>query len=387
MHLTREEERILDGEYGYPLKKMMEILVAVGDIYDAERLISIKSAQISGVSYNTIGDAGLHFLKSLQGAKVKVPTTLNPIAFDDKHLSELHVDDELYRKQMDIVKAYVDMGIKPTMTCTPYYFDNVPTFGEHIAWAESSAVIYANSIIGARTNREGAITALASAIVGKTPEYGLHIDKNRKATHIVEFNFNFREEHFPLAGLYIGENVDGIPYLRIRGDEDDFKIMGAAMAASGSIAMYHVENITPEFRNALSENIERIVVEKDEIEKYGDIDTDFELIALGCPHLSPGEIRKVAAFVKGKKKRKDVELWLFVSKSVAEKMKGEIKIIEDFGGKVMRDTCVVVSNAGKIFNKIGTNSGKAAYYLRKEKFGGSKVVIRDMYTLIRSVIL
>ncbi len=387
MHLTREEERILDGEHGYPLKKMMEILVALGDIYNAERLIPITSAQISGVSYNTIGDAGLHFLKSLHGVKVKVPTTLNPIAFDKEHISDLQVDNELYRKQMEIVKAYVDMGIKPTMTCTPYYFDNVPKVGEHIAWAESSAVIYANSIIGARTNREGAVTALASAIMGKTPEYGLHIDKNRRATHIVEFNFEFREEHFPLAGLYIGENVDGIPYLRIRGDEDDFKIMGAAMAASGSIAMYHVENITPEFRSALSENVERIVVEKDEIEKYRYVDIDLELVALGCPHLSPGEIRKIAAFVKGKRKRNNVKLWLFVSKSVAEMMGKEIKIIEDFGGEVMRDTCVVVSNAGKIFDRIGTNSGKAAYYLRKEKFGGTDVVIRDMYTLLRSVML
>ncbi len=386
MYLTNEEEKMLDGEFGYPYQKMMEILVKIGEIYGAKRMIEISSAQVSGVSYNTIGDAGLHFLKSLKGVKVRVPTTLNPIAFDEEHLSELRVDKKLFEKQMEIVKIYEDMGIKPTLSCTPYYFDNVPKFGEHIAWAESSAVIYANSIIGAKTNREGAVTALASSITGKTPEYGLHLDENRKATHIVEFGFDVSEEDFPLIGLYIGENVKGIPYLRVVGDEDDFKLMGAAMAASGSIAMYHVENFTPEFRNALSDEIERIFVESSEIEDYRGEEIDVDLVALGCPHLSQGEIRKIASFLKGKKKKKNVELWLFSSRSVIEKMENEIKIIEKFGGKVMRDTCVVVSNAGKIFQRIGTNSGKAAYYLRKEKFGGAKVVIRDMYTLLRSVV-
>ena len=386
MYLTREEEKMLNGEYGYPHQKMMEILVKIGEIYKAERMIPVKSAQVSGVSYNTIGDAGLHFLRSLKGAKVRVPTTLNPIAFDKEHLSDLRVSDELFKKQMEIVNAYVDMGIKPTLTCTPYYFDNVPKFGEHIAWAESSAVIYANSIIGARTNREGAVTALASAITGRTPEYGMHIDENRKATHLIEFGFDVSEEDFPLIGLYIGENVEGVPYLRLVGDEDNFKLMGASMAASGSISMYHVENFTPEFRHALSDDVERIFVEKSELEKYRGEEMNLDLVALGCPHLSEGEIRKIATYLKGKKKKSDVELWLFVSRSVVERMSDEIRIIENFGGKVMCDTCVVVSNTGKIYHKIGTNSGKAAYYLRKKKFGGAKVIVRDLYTLLRSVI-
>ena len=385
MYLTKEEERILDGEYGENYAKMMNILVKIGEIYGADKLIPITSAQLSGVSYNTIGDAGLHFLNSLKDVKVAVKTTLNPLAFDERYLDALQVDATLFKKQMEIIKAYKNMGVKTTATCTPYYYDNIPKFGEHIAWAESSAVIYANSIIGARTNREGAVTALASAIIGETPNYGLHLDEERKATHIVELDFQPRGEDFPLIGLLVGKEVQGIPYLKIKGDNDDFKLMGAAMAASGSIAMYHVENLTPEYKNAIQGNLERIEIEKNEIDKMKKR-VDVELVAIGCPHVSPAELRKIAKFVKGKKKKRGVEFWVFAARSVWENHKDLIKIIENFGGKVMVDTCVVVSNAGKIFHKIGTTSGKAAFYLSKDKFGGAEVVVEDLYTLLRSVI-
>lgn len=386
MYLTKEEERIIGGEYGEGYKKMLEVLVKIGEIYNADSLIPIKSAQISGVSYNTIGEHGLHFLKSLKGVKVKVPSTLNPLAFDEKHIEDLKVSGELFKKQMEIIKSYLDMGIRATMTCTPYYYNNIPKFGEHIAWAESSAVIYANSIIGARTNREGSISALASAIIGKTPNYGLHLERNRKASTIVDVNFEMSGEDYPLLGLYIGENVGGIPYLRIRGNDDDFKLLGAAMAASGSIAMFHIENYTPEFKNAIDENIERIVIERRDLEKYRGVEENIDLVAIGCPHASENELRKIAEFIKGKEKRRNVELWIFTAKSTKEKSKEYVKIIEKFGGKVMIDTCVVVSNTGKIYKKIGTTSGKAAFYLRKKKFGGANVVVRDLYTLLRSVI-
>ncbi len=385
MHLTKDEERILSGEKGENYAKMMSILVKIGEIYGADKLIPITSAQISGVSYNTIGDAGLHFLNSLKDVKVAVKTTLNPLAFDDRYLDALQVDAQLFKKQMEIIKAYKNMGVKTTATCTPYYYDNVPKLGEHIAWAESSAVIYANSIIGARTNREGAVTALASAIIGKTPNYGLHLDEERKATHIVELDFEPEGEDFPLLGLLIGKEVQGIPYLKIKGNYDDFKLMGAAMAASGSIAMYHVESFTPEYKNALQDKVERIGIEKDEIEKMKKI-VDVELVAIGCPHVSPTELRRIAAFVKGKEKKKGVEFWIFAARSVWKNHKDLVRIIEDFGGKVMVDTCVVVSNAGKIFHKIGTTSGKAAFYLSKDKFGGAEVTVEDLYTLLRSVV-
>ncbi len=385
MYLSKEEERILEGEEGEAYAKMMKILVRVGEIYGAQRLIPITSAQISGVSYNTIGEHGLHFLKTLRGARVRVLTTLNPLAFDERYLRELQVSDEIFKKQMEIIGAYADMGIKTTATCTPYYYDNIPNFGEHIAWAESSAVIYANSIIGARTNREGAVTALASALTGRTPEYGLHLDEERRATHLISLNFEPRGEDFPILGMLIGERVDGIPYLRIQGDYDDFKLMGAAMAASGSVPMYHVEGITPEYRKALGDDVERVSIEREEVEERKRR-IDVELVAIGCPHVSPRELRIIAEFVKGKRKRSGVEFWVFGARSVLAKHWDLVRIIEDFGGKVMADTCVVVSNAGKIFHRIGTTSGKAAVYLSRKKFGGAEVEIADIYTLLRSVV-
>ncbi|WP_457741713.1 aconitase X, partial [Thermococcus sp.] len=175
MFLTKEEELILSGEYGYALQKAMEILVALGEVYGAERLIPIKSAQIAGVSYKNLGEAGLEFLRDFvkAGAKVSVYTTLNPAGIGN---------EEFMEKQKEVLELYRMMGIEVTSTCTPYYGANLPKFGDHLAWSESSAVSFANSIIGARTNREGGPSSLASAIVGKTPEYGLHLDENRKAT-------------------------------------------------------------------------------------------------------------------------------------------------------------------------------------------------------------
>ncbi len=386
MHLTKEEEHILDGKLGEGYARMMKILVKIGEIYGAEKLIPIKSAQISGVSYNTIGEYGLHFLRSLKGVKVSVPTTLNPLGFDSEHLSEMSVDEKFYKKQMEIIKAYLDMGIKPTATCTPYYYDNIPSFGDHIAWAESSAVIYANSIIGARTNREGAITALASAVIGKTPLYGLHLNENRHATHIIRTDFELKPVDFPLLGIHIGKIIDsGIPYFRIKGTQDDLKLLGAALAASGSIAMYHVENITPEWQNALIDKVEIINVGREDIEEHSDT-VDGELYAIGCPHASPSELRIIAEFLKDKKIKKDAKLWIFTSKSVKREHQELVKIIENAGGVVFTDTCVVVSNAGKIFSKIVTTSGKAKVYLQKKKFGGAKVIVVDIHTLLRSVV-
>ncbi len=176
MYLTKEEELILTGEYGYALQKAMEILVALGEIYGADRLIPIKSAQVAGVSYKNIGNAGIEFLRDFvdAGARVSVYTTLNPAGIGN---------DEFMEKQAEVLELYRRMGgIEATSTCTPYYGANLPKFGDHLAWSESSAVSFANSVIGARTNREGGPSSLAAAIVGKTPNYGLHLDENRKAT-------------------------------------------------------------------------------------------------------------------------------------------------------------------------------------------------------------
>ena len=178
MELEAEDERILAGESGETRRQMMELLVALGKVFGAERLVRIKSAQVSGASYKTIGKYGLEWLNQLD-AKAVVPAVLNPIGMPRGRWEEMGVDADFAEKQQAVIAAYARLGIRLECTCTPYYL-NSPALGDHLAWSESSAVSYANSVIGARTNREGGPGALAAALIGKTPCYGLHLTENRR---------------------------------------------------------------------------------------------------------------------------------------------------------------------------------------------------------------
>ncbi len=396
MYLSNEQESMLEGEEGEAIRKAMELIVALGNIYDAERLIPVSSVQVSGVSYKTIGDAGLEFIEDYaeimkkEGRKVKVKTTMNPAGMDLEKWERMGVDKGFAEKQLRIFNAYVSMGIEPSLTCTPYYFVNVPKFGEHIAWAESSAVSYANSVIGARTNREGGPSALASAITGLTAEYGLHLDENRKADIIIELDFEPDQYLYAALGNHLGGILGKIgkkvPYFRgIHPSNDDMKSLGAAMAATGSIALYHVEGITPEWKNAIDDKLERISIGEQELREHikgMDRDCEPELIAIGCPHASEDELRRVAELVRGKRKRENKELWISVSRAVAERNADAVKIIEDFGGLVLRDTCMVVSPIENRFRSTAVNSGKAAYYLPKESFCRQCVRFRPLEELV-----
>src|SRR5512138_842422 len=184
MHLTYEEQQMLAGEHGRATQKSMEILSALGTIYAAERMVLVASVQIAGVSFDNLGEAGLEFLSEMAagGEQVKVLTTLNPAGMDIENWQALGIDPEFAHNQERVIDAYARMGVLTTCSCTPYLFGNLPHFGEHIAWAESSAVCYANSVLGARTNREGGPSALAAALTGRTPRYGLHLDENRLPT-------------------------------------------------------------------------------------------------------------------------------------------------------------------------------------------------------------
>jgi predicted aconitase len=175
MELTQDEQQMLTGEQGKAAQKAMEILAAIGTIYGADRMIPVTSVQIAGVSFDNLGEAGLDFLSEManNGGKVKVLTTLNPAGMDVENWNALGIDPEFARDQTRVIEAYTRMGVVPTCSCTPYLFGNIPHYGEHIAWAESSAVCYANSVLGARTNREGGPSALAASLTGKTPNYGL----------------------------------------------------------------------------------------------------------------------------------------------------------------------------------------------------------------------
>ena len=183
MQLRAEAEAILAGESGETRQQMMEILLALGKVFSAERLVPIRSAQVSGASYKTIGKAGLEWL-TLLNARVSVPTVLNPVGMDRVRWREMDISRDFAKKQEEVINAYAGLGVKLECTCTPYYIYQT-RFGDHLAWSESSAVAYANSVIGARPNREGGPSALAAAIIGKTHEYGVELVEERKPQIVV----------------------------------------------------------------------------------------------------------------------------------------------------------------------------------------------------------
>ena len=375
MYLTPEEQAMYDGKEGKALEKSMEILVALGDIYGAEEMVNISSAQISGVSYKTIGDAGLEYLEELasSGVMVKVPSTLNPAGIDLDQWKDLKFPPEFAKKQLKIIDAYQKMGISTTCTCTPYLVGNVPLLGSHIAWSESSAVCYANSVLGARTNREGGPGALAAAICGKTAKYGYHLDENRRANYIFQVETELSGSDYGALGYLAGNIIGGgVPYFKLKNDPsvNQLKSLGAALASSGAVALFHVENTTPEYKDALKDvdDIQKISVDKDQIrdtrDKLSTTTDEPDLICLGCPHASLDEIKSIAETVSGHKLK--IPLWVCTSisvKAAADRM-GYTKTIEEAGGKIVCDTCMVVAPLENLgFKVVGVDSAKAANYV------------------------
>src|SRR5256885_6458579 len=220
----------------------MQILLALGGLSEAKRLVPITSAHVSGASYKMIGDPGLEFLEDFaRDARVAVPTTVNPLGTDLAQWKELGITPDFAEKQARIARAYATMGVRPSFSCTPYLIGVRPGLGEHVAWAESNAVCFANSVLGARTNREGGPSALAAAIVGATPEYRLHTVEGRKPTTVVRVTTKPRGPHFSPTGLVAGERVGaGLPFFDgFKASEEDLKWLGAALASSGGCGLVH----------------------------------------------------------------------------------------------------------------------------------------------------
>ena len=220
MKLTKLQLEMLEGKHGYATQKSMEILSALGEIFEAEKMVPVTSVQIAGVSYANLGEPGLDWLAQMaKDGRVRVLTTLNPAGMDLENWRVLGIDPEFAKNQERVIKALAKMDIITTCTCTPYLVGNLPHYGEHIAWAESSAVCFANSVIGAKTNREGGPSALAAALTGYTPEYGYHLDKNRQAHVAIKVKAPVTgTAQFGTLGKVIGEILDSkvewaIPYI------------------------------------------------------------------------------------------------------------------------------------------------------------------------------
>ena len=376
MRLTIEEQAMLDGAQGSAPAKAMEILLALGTIYEAERMTPVTSVQIAGVSYDNLGESGLRFLTEMEqgGGAARVLTTLNPAGMDIHNWRQLGIDPEFASKQERVIQAFADMGVITTCTCTPYLAGNLPHFGEHIAWAESSAVCYANSVIGARTNREGGPSALAASLTGRTALYGMHLDHNRAPTLTVNVEAKFTgSHHFGALGKAIGEKIEksggkSVPYiLGIKNATlEELKSLCASIGTYGGVALFHIPVITPE--------AERYSPPKESIQiKQGELDAsiqsmndanagEIDFLSLGCPHLSIKEIARIAELLEGKRVQR--EFWITTSrptKQIADMM-GYADTIEKSGAKFAVDTCCVVAPIKGRFNALATDSAKACFY-------------------------
>jgi predicted aconitase len=367
---------MLDGEQGRATQKAMEILVALGTIYDAERMVPVTSVQIAGVSYDNLGEAGLHFLAEMAqgGGRTRVLTTLNPAGMDIENWQNLGIAPEFAEKQIQVIEAFARMDVITNCTCTPYLTGNEPECGDHIAWAESSAVCYTNSVIGARSNREGGPSALAAALTGRTPVYGMHLEENRRPDISVEVQAQLIEnDDFGALGRVIGEQLQSmegvsVPYIMgVKGATlEQLKSFSASLATYGGTALFHMEDLTPEASHY--EPPERVIAvsqadlstAKSEMTD-GDI-ASADFVSLGCPHLSIKEIARIAELLEGKQVIK--EFWITAgrpTKQIADQL-GYTETIEASGAKFAADTCCVVAPIKGRFNALVTDSAKACYY-------------------------
>ncbi len=384
MHLTDEEKRILDGAFGEPQRIALNVLSKLGEAYGADRMIEIASAHIVACSYQIAGEAGIEIYSKLveQGARVKVRTTSDPGSIDFARWRAFRTPTEYAERQIKIAELLGKLGVIPTWTCTPYTTFNVPKFGEHLGWSESSAVVFANSVIGARTNRLAAYIDVCAALVGKVPRFGLHLPERRRGEVLFELApdlaDDFEDHFFPVLGYLVGQTVgDRIPVISGigRATFDQLKAFGAASAASGSVALYHIVGITPEART-LEEAFggrapaEHIAVGRAEIDRTleqmstGKADA-VDVIGLGCPHASIDQLRRYAALLEGKRVHSGTELWICantVVEEMARKM-GYVDTIEAAGAKLLVGTCHNDCPLGAWnFRRLATDSGKFAYY-------------------------
>lgn len=384
MKLTREEQKMLDGTYGKSVQKSMEILTSLGEIYGAERMIPVKSVHMPGSSIVVAAEAATRFVEQMgeNGTQFAAFTTLNTGAVDMDRPEELGFSQDTVCRQLRLTGAYERMGGIACHTCTPYLIGHCPRFGEHIAWGESSAIAFVNSVIGARTNREGGPTALAAAIAGRVPAYGYHLDENRRGQYLVHVQAQLRDiADFGALGYWTGTRVEsGVPvFTGISADvsTDQLKALGAALASSGAVAMFHIVGVTPEaptLEAAFGGNTPREswTVGQDDIRAvYEKLSKNqgqpVSLVAMGCPHCSMGEIIRVAELVRGKKVK--AAFWLLCAqpvKHLAERS-GHGAILRQAGVELVCDTCPVLGAMDAPMGKIGmtamaTNSAKLAHY-------------------------
>jgi len=410
--LSRDDKGLLDGERGEGAQMAMRIVVRMGEVVDASELMDISAAHIDGCGL--LSDGGLDFAETLAagGAQVSVPTTLNMGPLDLQNWRHFGVDEEFAGKAIRQGEAYTAMGCIPTWSCAPYQGYLTPRFGQQIAWGESNAICYANSVLGARTNRYGDFMDICAAITGRVPKCGLHLKENRKGQILLRLVYvdeaavlsnAFYAAIGHLLGSQVEDKIAVIEGLDAASSSDQLKALCAAAASAGAVALFHAVGVTPE-ANSLEEAFggdepERIIdVGLSDLRKaWEDLSTaededKVDLVVLGCPHFSFDEFRELARLVRaqtqeGRKLHPDVRLVVIsCQSSYALAQRGDfLDELRDFGVEVTLDTCVfhtpMVGGETKV---IMTNSGKCAYYAPGEL--DVKVAFGNMADCVESAV-
>ena len=383
MRLNDEEKRMLNGQEGEAKKLAMEILTQVGDSMDADSFVEIASVQAMA-HFGSLHIAGRDWLEKLAclGGKCCVPTTQDPASIPFSHWKEMGYDEEYAKNQYRLAEAIMKLGEMPKWSCTPYYQGSVPRLGQNIAWAESSAVSFANSVLGARTNRTPAGIAICAALTGRMPRYGLYLPENRQAQIKITVEAG---ELTPLdyntigiiTGKLAGAKIPAIYGLPQSATNDDLKYLGASAASSGSVALYYADGITPEailtdvFAGKAPE--EEMVITRKDIDDAAEKMTSTgagepQLAVVGCPHYSSEEVIRLARMIEGKKVADGKAFWVFTTaetESLMERM-GMKAVLEEAGVRIMAQTCLVISPLVGGSENLITDSGKFASYLPSE---------------------
>lgn len=379
MELTRDEELSLKGEHGEILQMAYRILVATGEATDAEKLVPVEWSHLSGVNYNTIGDAGEEFLSQIsREAKVKIRTTVNPMGFDFDNIQNYDLDDNFISKQLSIKNSYEKMGVIPSFSCIPYEIFDIPKSGTQVSFAESNAAIHANSYDGLKTNKESAFSALASALTGKSPFSSLRKNDEPNVTIKMKIE-NPNELSYGMLGFFAGKvgntsvNISGLGTL----DKRQSKAMCGGMGTSGTCAKII-------FGDGSSE-CEEIDFDKKEMQTiFDELNTSEkgDLITLGSPQLGLDEISDLTAKLKGRSFKK--RCMIFTPRTVKEQARkiGYLNELERAGCEILSDCCTCLS---PLINKesvdsVTTNSIKGAFYLKNSN--GVGVNLKSLYEII-----
>jgi predicted aconitase len=380
VELSREEEDALDGKNGNPISMAYKILLAIGKATNAEKLIPIEWVHLSGVNYNTIGDAGAEFLSDYsEEARFVVPTTINPMGYDSHKPNNLST--HFKNQQGKIAEAYEKMGAIPSFSCIPYEIFQLPDNGHNVSFAESNAAVIANSVLGLRTNKESSLSALASAITGKAPYSDLRIESTREPKITINLDKELETElDYGVLGYFSGKSVNescvsfGSEISNI--DMYKTKSLSAALGTSGACGMFSNKDAHDEIISFGKEE-ERTIIDELNTTDSGDV------IALGSPQLGMYELDQLSKMIEGKKFSK--KCMIFCARPVYEKSckSGIAKILENAGANIICDACTCLSPllSHEEYDGVITNSVKASHYLNKSN--GLSVCLKDLKSIIR----